>query len=49
MLTYNPLLRITAEGALNHTWIKKKVNEEYDPKITINALLNLKNFRVIFI
>jgi calcium-dependent protein kinase len=27
MLTYDPSQRISAEEALNHTWIKKKVNE----------------------
>ena len=46
MLTYEPPARISAETALNHTWIKKKVNEVYDPKITFNALSNLRNFRV---
>lgn len=38
MLTYNPNSRISAEEALNHAWIKKKVNEPVDPKATINAL-----------
>lgn len=27
MLIYDPNQRITAEAALNHPWIKKKVNE----------------------
>lgn len=45
MLTYEPHLRITAEAAMNHPWIKKKVFEQADPKATFNALQNLKNFR----
>ena len=46
MLTYDPIQRITAEAAMNHGWIKKKVHEVSDPKATFNALQNLKNFRV---
>jgi len=46
MLIYDPNQRITAEAALNHPWIKKKVNEQSDPKATFNALQNLRNFRV---
>lgn len=46
MLTYNPINRISAEEALNHAWIKKKVNEPSDPKATISALQNLRTFRV---
>ena len=38
MLTYNPTSRISAEEALNHPWIKKKVTEPSDPKATISAL-----------
>ena len=49
MLTYDPTARITAEAAMNHAWIKKKVHETNDPKATFNALQNLKNFRVSFI
>ncbi len=30
MLKYNPNERITALGALNHEWIKKKVHEPID-------------------
>jgi hypothetical protein len=48
MLTYDPLARISAEKALNHPWIKKKVHEAVDTKATINALQNLRTFRVIF-
>jgi calcium-dependent protein kinase len=46
MLTYNPTNRISAEEALNHPWIKKKVLEPVDPKATISALNNLRTFRV---
>jgi calcium-dependent protein kinase len=49
MLTYNPSNRISADEALNHIWIKKKVNEPVDPKATISALNNLRHFRVSFI
>lgn len=45
MLTYDPNNRITAEEALHHPWIKKKVAEPSDPKATINALQNLRTFR----
>ena len=38
MLTYDPNNRISAEDALNHPWIKKKVLEPSDPKATISAL-----------
>lgn len=48
MLTYNPSNRISADEALNHIWIKKKVNEPIDPKATISALNNLRHFRVSF-
>ena len=30
MLTFDPNGRINAEDALNHIWIKKKVNEPVD-------------------
>ena len=46
MLTYDANNRITAEQALNHSWIKKKVTEPVDPKATIAALQNLRHFRV---
>jgi calcium-dependent protein kinase len=46
MLTYDPSQRITAEAAINHPWIKKKVNEPVDLKNTTNALNNLRMFRV---
>eukprot|EP00347_Sterkiella_histriomuscorum_P020848 403336235 len=45
MLTYDILNRITAEQAINHPWIKKKVLEPSDPKATISALQNLRMFR----
>lgn len=38
MLTYDMNLRITAEQAINHAWIKKKVLEPSDPKATLSAL-----------
>jgi len=38
MLTYDANNRITAEQALLHPWIKKKVTEPVDPKATIAAL-----------
>jgi len=46
MLTYEITQRISAELALNHPWIKKKVAEPVDPKATISALQNLRAFRV---
>jgi calcium-dependent protein kinase len=38
--------RIDAQTALNHRWIKNKVEEPVDTQATIAALNNLKNFRV---
>jgi calcium-dependent protein kinase len=38
MLTYDIAQRISAESALTHPWIKKKVTEPSDPKATISAL-----------
>ena len=46
MLTFDMNTRIPAEEALNHPWIKKKVNEPIDTKSTIAALSNLRTFRV---
>ena len=46
MLTYEPNQRIPAEKALNHAWIKKKVHDQNDPKLTMAALSNLRTFRV---
>ena len=46
MLTYNPANRISAEEAIDHPWIKKKVTEPSDPKATLSALQNLRTFRV---
>ena len=45
MLTYDPAKRISAEEALKHQWIVKKVQEPVDNKITNSALENLRNFR----
>ena len=46
MLTYDPTLRIGAEGAMNHIWIKKKAHESIDLPSTLNALTHLRTFRV---
>lgn len=46
MLTYDMNARIGAEEALNHPWIKKKVNATVDTQATIAALSNLRHFRV---
>ena len=46
MLTYDSASRISADEALQHNWIKKKVHDNADPKTTELALSNLKNFRV---
>lgn len=34
MLTYESSTRISAEEALSHSWIKKKVHDNSDPKST---------------
>ena len=46
MLKVDPVLRISAQAALEHEWIKKKVHETIDIQATYNALNNLRNFRV---
>lgn len=48
MLMYDPNTRISAENALNHPWIKKQVHEQIDLSSTLNALNNLRNFRVSY-
>lgn len=48
MLTYDYGNRISADESLTHPWIKKKATEQVDKKATINALSNLRTFRVIF-
>ena len=48
MLMYDPNARITAENALNHQWIKKQVHEQIDLSSTLNALNNLRTFRVSY-
>lgn len=45
-LTYDMNQRISAEEALNHPWIKNKVNEPVNLQATVNALSNLRHFRV---
>ena len=47
MLCYDPKNRIGAADAINHIWIKKKVNEPVDERATLNALNNLRTFRVL--
>lgn len=51
MLNVDMNARITAEDAINHMWIKKKVNDDAnsDPLATIAALNNLRNFRVRYL
>lgn len=46
MLTYDPDRRISAQEALNHPWIIKKVLEDCSDEIILAALANLKNFNV---
>ena len=48
MIQYDPNVRISADEALKHSWIQKKVHEIVDLKATLNALSNLRNFRVCF-
>mgnify|MGYP003471773623 CR=1 FL=1 len=46
MLTFDSTQRISAESAINHRWIKNKVNETVDTKATLVALGHLRTFRV---
>jgi len=47
MLTFEPTKRVTASEAIQHSWLKKKSNEEeVNHEATQNALANLKNFRL---
>lgn len=48
LLEYNPEKRPTAEQALNNPWIKNLTEneEEVNRKIAIDALLNLRKFRI---
>ena len=46
MLTYDPNLRISAQEALNHEWIKKKFHQKVDLQATFNALGNLRAYSV---
>lgn len=45
LLNYDIVHRINADQALSHPWIKKKVFEAVDSKVTLSALSNLRNFR----
>jgi calcium-dependent protein kinase len=47
MLEYEPFNRISAEDALNDSWIKRYTGKvDIDKPLAVNALTNLKNFRV---
>ena len=48
LLEYNPEKRPTAEQALNDPWIKNLTEneEEINRKVAIDALLNLRKFRI---
>jgi len=45
LLTYDPAERISAEDALNHTWIANNSSCVIDQKTAENALSSLQNFR----
>ena len=45
LLTYDPAERISAEDALNHTWIANNSSCVVDQKTAENALSQLQNFR----
>jgi len=46
LLTYDPNDRISAEAALQHTWIKNTAtNTKVDQQIAVRSLANLKNFK----
>lgn len=47
LMTYDPAKRITAEQALQDAWIKR-FEELPDKPLISKALMNMKNFRVIF-
>lgn len=45
LMTYDPKRRYSWADALNHSWFKTQINEEYDTANTLAALENLKEFR----
>jgi hypothetical protein len=49
MLTKDPLLRISAEEAINHDWIQLKGIKDTNLVHAKEALTNLKTFHVIYL
>ena len=45
MLTYDPKKRYSAQQALNHPWIKKYCQQNFDDEFTIELLNNMRAFQ----